>query len=249
MTTTDRPAINPRRILASATLALAAAVGFGCTSQDRHTFESPTFRPTTITVLDATNREPIWSYDIPPGHILKIDTDADMQPQSNYTGGNRATQMTWEVFDESAREGPFDSHLAQPIDKGKLEFDTPTHLLMSYDIRRPQPTPTAETFQRTDLPTGRPVVTERTTPTAPATPEAGALEASDLEAAADRAEPAAAVDAEPEIARPATIRPAERQSPAGEATGPVTPAEPTEPAEPADAVADEIDLLEGVMDK
>ncbi|MEM6334740.1 MAG: hypothetical protein AAF823_15510 [Planctomycetota bacterium] len=216
-----------RRIVARFAVVLGlsvAGLGVGCTSQDRHVFESPSYRPVTVTVLDGVTREPLWSYDIPAGHILTIDTDADLRPQQNYAGGNRATQMAWEVRDPGAREGPFDIHLANPIEKGLLEFDEPKNLLMSYDLRVPGRVATADRFTRDDLPVGQPVpaVVEPVEVAEPVVEPAAAVE----EPKAAMAEPA---DEEPAMATPVAVEPAEEA-----------------PAEPG-AVSDEIDLLEGAI--
>jgi len=228
-----------RRTLGSGAIATmaatVAAVGLGCTSQDRHVFESPVYRPTTITVLDAVSREPIWSYDIPGGHILTIDTDADLQPQSNYTGGNRATAFNWQLRAPNSREGPFDWHLAEPIESGEMAFDEPRNLLLSYDIRRPIPAPTSTQ-------TPAPVTTDRSiAPGANPPGPAEAVRPVDM-VEPDDIEEAMAEPAEPEEVE--TIEAVESE--------PMGAAEP-EPAmdEPAGEgqVEDEIDLLEGVMDK
>ncbi|MEM0914221.1 MAG: hypothetical protein AAGK09_06370 [Planctomycetota bacterium] len=218
---------------AMALLACASLLGVGCTSQDRHVFESPTYRPVTITVLDAVDREPLWSYDIPAGHILTLDTDADLRPQQNYAGGNRATQLTWAVRDPNSREGPFDRHLHPPIEQGTLEFDPPKNLLLAYDIRRPIPHAVADDFERTDLPAGQQV---------PAVP---AYDSDEPEPGPASPETPAAAPNEPEavISLPADSSEAEMATPVE-----VEPA--AEQAEPAESdVNSEIDLLEGVIEK
>ncbi|MEO0966135.1 MAG: hypothetical protein AAFY08_13585 [Planctomycetota bacterium] len=232
-------AAHPMRLPLALGVALAATLGLGCTSQDRHVFESPAYRPVTITVLDGVDREPIWSYDIPPGYILTLDTDADLRPQQNYAGGNRATELKWAVRDPNSREGPFDRHLHPPVESGEMFFDPPKNLLLSYDIRRPIPKATADRFERTDLPTGQQVPatlppgfdSDQPEP-GPASPETPAAAPNEPEAVISLP----ADSSEAEMATPAELEPEEAQ-----------PVETDEPA--ASDVNSEIDLLEGIMDK
>jgi len=133
--------------------------------------------------------------------------------------------MNWQLRAPDSREGPFDWHMAKPIESGELEFDEPRNLLLSYDIRRPIPAPAS-----TQTPAPAPTTADRAI--APGANPPGPAE---TVRPVDMVEPA-------DFDEPATTEPAAPAEPAGDA--PVA----DEPADRGE-VESEIDLLEGVMDK
>jgi hypothetical protein len=54
----------------------------GCWSKGQAAYKSRPFQPTTITVVDATTFEAIWTYDIPVGYTLKINYEPSNQTRS-----------------------------------------------------------------------------------------------------------------------------------------------------------------------
>ena len=63
----------------------------GCWSADRSAYKSTPFSPKSVTVVDATTFEAIWTYDIPVGHTLVVDYEPSKQTKS-------PTKMNWTLY-------------------------------------------------------------------------------------------------------------------------------------------------------
>lgn len=63
----------------------------GCYSSGRAAYKSRPFQPTTVTVVDATTFEAIWTYDIPVGHTLLVQFDPNMRHRNPKT-------MKWSLY-------------------------------------------------------------------------------------------------------------------------------------------------------
>ncbi|QDU32149.1 hypothetical protein KS4_01780 [Poriferisphaera corsica] len=71
----------------------------GCSSLDRHVYESTPTSLKTITVVKKPSGEPIWSYDVPSGYRLVMDFNTDEQV-SNKANSHSVipTQMSWKLI-------------------------------------------------------------------------------------------------------------------------------------------------------
>ncbi len=117
---------NQIRVLLPVIIIAAAILLAGCSmSTDTHTFYSYTYRPTTLSLVDNTTKETLWTMDIPVGKKLVVDFDGNQQ--FNEVFKNRvtpATRMKWKLLDhEESRESLF-------INQGEGTLDLPGRPIM-----------------------------------------------------------------------------------------------------------------------
>ncbi|MEX0654597.1 MAG: hypothetical protein WD534_11560 [Phycisphaeraceae bacterium] len=79
-------------------LTLALLMAGGCVSRDRHVFESTPDRPTSVSVIDALDRETLWSMDVPPEHLLIVQFDRSGEVSAASVTGRPATSMDWSLY-------------------------------------------------------------------------------------------------------------------------------------------------------
>lgn len=103
--------------LLAATLALA-----GCASQDKHVFQSTDHLPTTVTLVDTTNHQTVWSKAVPPRHSLEMDLDREGENEFFKVSGKPATSLRYElknekgdVVEEQTIELPGNNLLIKPV--------------------------------------------------------------------------------------------------------------------------------------
>jgi hypothetical protein len=70
------------RYAALTALTIGSLVAVGCSSTDRHVFESTATRSATISAIDAVTQEQLWAKEIPPGHKLVVDMDRTFAHES-----------------------------------------------------------------------------------------------------------------------------------------------------------------------
>lgn len=116
------------RTLGLFVLALVTLQGLtGCIySEDREVFKSTYLQPKTVTVVTKPSNETVWTYDIPPGHMLVVERDATtgnaefiMLDQGN------PTKLMWELYPLDAtpsilRYGHFSS---SALETGEMDLD------------------------------------------------------------------------------------------------------------------------------
>ncbi|MFI4861162.1 MAG: hypothetical protein ACIAXF_10815 [Phycisphaerales bacterium JB063] len=77
----------------------------GCASysEDRATYHSTYMSPKTVSVIDVLTDETVWSYDVPPGHVLMVEFDVDTgRLESIRQERGEPTRMEWALYPESA---------------------------------------------------------------------------------------------------------------------------------------------------
>ncbi|WP_432798623.1 hypothetical protein [Poriferisphaera sp. WC338] len=93
------------KFLSVLSLVMIFAVSVGCTSFDRHVYESSQLRPTTLTIVKVPGDEPLWSYDIPVGYKLVVDFNTDDQIGNNKNSSTvNPTEMTWKLIKGSEED-------------------------------------------------------------------------------------------------------------------------------------------------
>ncbi|MBX3359637.1 MAG: hypothetical protein KF745_14555 [Phycisphaeraceae bacterium] len=105
------------RALTLALLTCAAAVSGGCYwpggpgySADRFTYESTSFQPQTVSVIDTRTDQTIWTVDIPVGKELVVWFRADLGTKDSST----PDRMDWAVFPAGQTSGSLPNNLPVP---------------------------------------------------------------------------------------------------------------------------------------
>ncbi|QQE13523.1 hypothetical protein JD969_08720 [Planctomycetota bacterium] len=86
------------KITSVLSLLLTVVLFAGCTSFDRHVYESTPVSLKTITIVKKPSGEPIWSYDVPSGYRLILDFNSDEQVSNK--GNSHSvipTEMNWKL--------------------------------------------------------------------------------------------------------------------------------------------------------
>lgn len=92
-----------RQILPATVLGLAALLLTACASQDKHVFESTDHLPATVTVVDTTTDQTLWSRDVPPQHKLVMDFDRDGEVEFFKVTGKPATSLRYTLKDAKGK--------------------------------------------------------------------------------------------------------------------------------------------------
>jgi hypothetical protein len=80
-------------------LLLAALCLAACASQDIHIYESTDQLPTTVTIIDTTTHETVWSKPVPLRHRLEVDLDREGENEFIQVSGRPATSMHFRLKD------------------------------------------------------------------------------------------------------------------------------------------------------
>lgn len=94
------------------TLALAGATLAGlsaCTSysEDRSVFKSTYTTPRSVYVRDVATGETIWSYDVPPQHLIAVEFDSESNFDLANNPGEYPTRLVWDVYPINATKSKF----------------------------------------------------------------------------------------------------------------------------------------------
>jgi len=100
--------------LLAACLGLMSALLTGCqSSQDAHIYESTPMLPMTVTIVDSTTGESLWSLDVPVNSKLKIRFYDDREPDN--ASGNRTAMMRWDLTSPDKNSGKLTNEEAVPL--------------------------------------------------------------------------------------------------------------------------------------
>ncbi|HED54871.1 MAG TPA: hypothetical protein ENJ00_11830, partial [Phycisphaerales bacterium] len=102
------------RALFAAGLGLIASLATGChASRDAYTYESRPLMPMTVTIVDVTTDESIWSLDIPVNKNLRLRFYDDRTP--NGATPSRPAMMRWAVDDPKESSGALENEIPVPL--------------------------------------------------------------------------------------------------------------------------------------
>ena len=94
------------RLMSTLALALLFLGATGCASysEDRSVFHSTAMSPKTYYVIDVISGETVWTYDIPPGHVLMVEFDVEKGAALESIRQERGypNYMEWALYHESA---------------------------------------------------------------------------------------------------------------------------------------------------
>jgi len=93
------------RLISTLTLALLFVATTGCTSysEDRAVYQSTYMSPKTVYVTDVISGDTIWTYAVPPGHVLMVEFDVGSGTlESVRQERGNPTTMEWAVYPEAA---------------------------------------------------------------------------------------------------------------------------------------------------
>ncbi|MEM9416648.1 MAG: hypothetical protein AAGA29_14400 [Planctomycetota bacterium] len=93
------------RLMSTLLLAVLFVGATGCASysEDRATYHSTYMSPKTVTVVDVLTDESVWSYDVPPGHVLMVEFDVGRgNLESIRQERGNPTTLEWALYPESA---------------------------------------------------------------------------------------------------------------------------------------------------
>lgn len=125
--------------------AVALLMAVGCSSTDRHVFNSTSNRPVTVSVIDVTNNEPIWSMPVPAGQKLILDLDHSSSTDNPFmASGVPADKLTWKTFPLDSKAMVKGHQVGRPLDSGVASLPgTPVVLDVKYQRRAIQEQPAA----------------------------------------------------------------------------------------------------------
>jgi hypothetical protein len=121
-------------MLAPAAAALLSLLG-GCTEGEKLTYVSTPTVPQTVTLVNTTTGEQIWSYDIPPDQALTVHF-INRPSTATELGYD---EMTWAV-------GPAGNQPPAPVNRMKVP--PPTSRRIDVTVRPGPELPTGERAQR-----------------------------------------------------------------------------------------------------
>jgi len=93
------------RLMSTLALALVFVGSTGCASysEDRAVYQSTYMSPKSVYVTDVISGDTIWSYDVPPGHVLMVEFDVGSGTlESVRQERGNPTTMEWALYPESA---------------------------------------------------------------------------------------------------------------------------------------------------
>ncbi len=93
------------RLMSTLALALLFVATTGCASysEDRAVYHSTYMSPKTVHVTDVISGEAVWTYDVPPGHILMVEFDVGSgNLESIRQERGYPTRMEWALYPENA---------------------------------------------------------------------------------------------------------------------------------------------------
>lgn len=93
------------RLMSTLALALLFVASTGCASysEDRAVYHSTYMSPKTVHVTDVISGEAVWTYDVPPGHILMVEFDVGSGTlESVRQERGYPTRMEWALYPETA---------------------------------------------------------------------------------------------------------------------------------------------------
>lgn len=196
------------------TLATALALGVGCASSDRHVFNSTLSRPVTVSVIDTTNDQTVWTMPVPAGQKLVLDLDHSSTSDNPFTSaGVPANKLSWKTYPLASKAMIKGYQVGTVVDSGVTALPgTPVVLDVSYSRAQSQAP-------------SKPVILE---------PQEGSADQ-----AAEAAEPAPAAR-EPQAAEQDPAEAAEAaDEPVKGMQAPEAPGAQAEPADAAEAPAEE----------
>lgn len=107
------------------TLALTGCVLIGLTgcnySEDRHVYKSTYVQPQSVYVTDVASQETVWSYDVPPQHLLVVEFEAADNKDLATNPQTYPVSMTYELLPIDAPKSWFRAkhyRTVTPIDRG-----------------------------------------------------------------------------------------------------------------------------------
>ncbi|XAL98159.1 hypothetical protein OT109_11180 [Phycisphaeraceae bacterium D3-23] len=93
------------RLMSTLLLAVLFVGTTGCASysEDRATYHSTYMSPKTVLVVDVLTEETVWSYDVPPNHVLMVEFDVGTgRLESIRQERGEPTRMEWALYHETA---------------------------------------------------------------------------------------------------------------------------------------------------
>ena len=88
-------------------------------SADRYTYESTTWSPKTVFVVDTRTGQTIWSIDVPVGKQVAVGFESDNGPNAYMPD-----TMVWEVMDYDRKFGTLSNRrAAPPAHARRIEFE------------------------------------------------------------------------------------------------------------------------------
>ena len=154
----------------------------GC-SQDKHTFESTVYRPTSLALIDTAGETTLWQMDIPVEHKLVVDFDRMPEVEPIWANMRPATKMSWRLYNvREPRPKQWDSMKlpGTPI-KMRVTYrpapEYPPHHALARGAAQPQTMVTEKTqvvpadapATEPAAPTTEPAIAPATEPAAPTT--------------------------------------------------------------------------------
>ena len=142
------------RLLSTVTLPLMMLVlTTGCSiSEDRHVHESTAMAPKVSYVADEYTQETVWSYEVPPGHILVVDFDhgGETFAWSRQDPGG-AEKFDWYLYRSDASPSRLKSnhYSSEPVEKGSFDLDPARSYYIGYTIGAPIDVSAAAAADRT----------------------------------------------------------------------------------------------------
>lgn len=93
------------RLMSTLALAVLFVASTGCASysEDRAVYHSTYMSPKTVHVTDVITGEAVWTYDVPPGHVLMVEFDVGAGTlESIRQERGYPTRMEWALYPEQA---------------------------------------------------------------------------------------------------------------------------------------------------